>query len=282
MVLYHPEMFSKHLYLQAHIGTFMGATILEYENTRNMMIEKARQSKLNWMQRRPNVANNYWNNLKTDLKQLWHQLGPGEQVFAPIFAFNLLVFGLWRVPRFRQVMTTYFCSNPVGKVVCWPMFLSTFSHYSTVHIFANMYVLHSFSNAAVLSLGKEQFLAVYLSGGVIASLASIVYKAARSQAGLSIGASGAIMAILAYVCTQYPDTKLSILFLPTLVFSASSAIKVIMSIDLIGCVMGWKFFDHAAHLGGALFGLFYAYFGHEVWQKRLPFLTMYHNFRKTK
>lgn len=51
-----------------------------------------------------------------------------------------------------------------------------------------MYVLHSFSNLAVLSLGKEQFLAVYLSAGVIASLASVLYKALTVQAGLSIGA----------------------------------------------------------------------------------------------
>lgn len=68
------------------------------------------------------------------------------------------------------------------------MFLSTFSHYSAFHIFANMYVLHSFSNAAVLALGKEQFLAFYLSAGVIASLTSVLYKALTLQAGLSLGA----------------------------------------------------------------------------------------------
>jgi hypothetical protein len=33
------------------------------------------------------------------------------------------------------------------------------------------------------------------------------------------------------------------------------AIKVIMGIDAAGVVMGWKLFDHAAHLGGALFGM---------------------------
>lgn len=67
--------------------------------------------------------------------------------------------------------------------------------------------------------------------------------------------SGAIMTVLAYVCAQYPDTQLSILFLPTITFSAGAAIKVIMGIDFAGCVMGWKFFDHAAHLGGAAFGM---------------------------
>lgn len=45
------------------------------------------------------------------------------------------------------------------------MLLSTFSHYSAFHIFANMYVLHSFANVAVGALGKEQFLYLYLCGG---------------------------------------------------------------------------------------------------------------------
>ncbi|XP_013105056.1 presenilins-associated rhomboid-like protein, mitochondrial isoform X2 [Stomoxys calcitrans] len=273
-------MFSKLLYLRVRLGSFAGATIMEYENTRNMMLEKARQAKLGWIRKKPDEDS--WENIKRDIKRLWERLSPGEKVFVPICAANVLVFGLWRIPSLRMPMMKYFCSNPAARAVCWPMFLSTFSHYSAFHLFANMYVLHSFSNLAVLSLGKEQFLAVYLTAGVVASLTSILYKALTVQAGLSIGASGAIMAILAYVCAQYPDTQLSILFLPMFTFSAGTAIKVIMGIDFAGCIMGWKFFDHAAHLGGAIFGLFWTYYGAELWQKRIPLLTMYHDWRKTK
>lgn len=68
------------------------------------------------------------------------------------------------------------------------MVLSTFSHYSIFHLAANMYVLHSFSTIAVAALGKEQFLAVYLSSGVIASFASHVYKTMLGVPGLSLGA----------------------------------------------------------------------------------------------
>lgn len=45
------------------------------------------------------------------------------------------------------------------------MLLSTFSHFSFFHMAANMYVLWSFSTSAVSMLGREQFLAVYLSAG---------------------------------------------------------------------------------------------------------------------
>lgn len=68
------------------------------------------------------------------------------------------------------------------------MVLSTFSHYSGFHIFANMYVLHSFANAATLSLGTEQFLGVYMAAGVVSSLASYVMKASVGAAGMSLGA----------------------------------------------------------------------------------------------
>lgn len=68
------------------------------------------------------------------------------------------------------------------------MVLSTFSHYSLFHIFANMYVLHSFSSSICMSLGKEQLLAVYLTAGVVASLTSYMYKALVGMAGVSLGA----------------------------------------------------------------------------------------------
>lgn len=112
--------------------------------------------------------------------------------------------------------------DPFLAAICWPMFLSTFSHFSFFHLCANMYVLHSFSHGAVNFLGPEQFLGLYLSSGVISSFASYVYKVLTLQPGLSLGASGAIMTILAFVCTQYPDTKMSILFLPQLQFSAEN------------------------------------------------------------
>lgn len=33
------------------------------------------------------------------------------------------------------------------------------------------------------------------------------------------------------------------------------AIKAIMALDTAGVIFGWKIFDHAAHLGGALCGM---------------------------
>lgn len=125
--------------------------------------------------------------IKRDIVGWWNRLTPGERVFAPIFCINLAVFTLWRVPRLKPAMLKYFCANPAGRAVCWPMFLSTFSHYSLFHLFANMYVLHSFSGA-VNSLGREQFVGLYLAAGVISSFTSYAYKIATLQPGFSLGA----------------------------------------------------------------------------------------------
>lgn len=127
------------------------------------------------------------NRLRNEIDVLWAKLTPGEKIFAPILVLNVVVYGLWRLPQMRPFMLKYFCSNPAAKAVCWPMVLSTFSHYSLFHLFANMYVLNSFS-AAAMGLGKEQFLGLYLSAGVISSFASYAFKIATRNPGYSLGA----------------------------------------------------------------------------------------------
>lgn len=45
------------------------------------------------------------------------------------------------------------------------------------------------------------------------------------------------------------------MFLPMLNFAAGDAIFGILALDMLGILLGWKMLDHAAHLGGALFGM---------------------------
>ena len=126
-----------------------------------------------------------------------------------ILILNTAVFLAWRSRKLQPILSTYFCANPFARnhnlsfnlqskksfiflnktgVVCWPMVLSTFSHYSIVHMGLNMYILHSFSVPVAHYMGKEHFLAFYLSAGVFSSLFSHVAKIARTLPGLSLGA----------------------------------------------------------------------------------------------
>lgn len=263
-------------------ASFVGCFIWEYENLRSHASSLLRRPGTWLSSQQKKVLAQFNKNEPGPIKKWWNSLKDSEKVFYPILATNVLVFGAWRVRSLQPYMVKYFCSNPSGRAICLPMILSTFSHYSALHLAANMYVLYSFMPAAIASLGKEQFTAMYLSAGVISSFASFLFKVVANQPGLSLGASGAIMSVLSYVCVQYPDTKLSIIFLPMYTFAAGSAIKVIMSVDLAGVILGWKFFDHAAHLGGALFGIAWCYWGNtHIWGNRDKFLQYYHNLRKT-
>ncbi|XP_077293806.1 rhomboid family intramembrane serine protease rho-7 [Arctopsyche grandis] len=256
-------------------GSLAGATIWQYENMRTHAMSMVRKP-THWLQQSQKKMGAW----RQELNKQWNSLGEGEKLYIPLFIMNAIVFAVWRVPRFQPFMVKYFCSNPAAKVLCWPMILSTFSHYSTFHLLANMFVLYTFSTGVVQNMGKEQFLGMYLAGGVISSFASYLHKAITCQASLSLGASGAIMSVLGYVCSEYPETRLSIIFLPMFTFSASIALKVIIGIDVAGVVLGWKFFDHAAHLGGALWGMSWCYWGNTyIWQKREPLLQYWHSLR---
>ncbi|XP_010080258.1 PREDICTED: presenilins-associated rhomboid-like protein, mitochondrial [Pterocles gutturalis] len=180
----------------------------------------------------------------------------------------------------RRIMFTYFTSDPSSRALCSPMLLSTFSHFSLFHMAANMYVLWSFSSSIVSLLGCEQFIAVYLSAGVISTFVSYVAKMATGRFEPSLGASGAIMTVLAAVCTKMPEAKLAIVFLPMFTFTAGSALKAIIAFDSAGLALGWRLFDHAAHLGGALFGMWYVTYGHElIWKNREPLVKAWHEMR---
>ncbi|GAB5576624.1 presenilins-associated rhomboid-like protein [Prionailurus iriomotensis] len=222
----------------------------------------------------------YFDGIKADwLDSIRPQKGRRLQK-GGIIAANVFVFCLWRVPSLQRTMIRYFTSNPASKVLCSPMLLSTFSHFSLFHMAANMYVLWSFSSSIVNILGQEQFMAVYLSAGVISNFVSYVCKVATGRYGPSLGASGAIMTVLAAVCTKIPEGRLAIIFLPMFTFTAGNALKAIIAMDTAGMILGWKFFDHAAHLGGALFGIWYITYGHElIWKNREPLVKIWHEMR---
>ncbi|GAB6019879.1 Rho- GTP-binding protein RhoN, variant 3 [Chamberlinius hualienensis] len=166
--------------------SFAGAAIWQYETMRNRT-KRAWERSVSALRDQWSFPNKYasW---RTEFHGRWRKLSDAEKLTLGLLGANALVFLLWRVPRLQPMMTKYFCSNPAARAVCWPMVLSTFSHYSFWHLFINMYVLYSFSNGIGNVLGHEQFLAMYLSAGVVSSLASYVHKIITVRPGLSLGA----------------------------------------------------------------------------------------------
>ncbi|XP_006869868.1 PREDICTED: presenilins-associated rhomboid-like protein, mitochondrial isoform X1 [Chrysochloris asiatica] len=256
---------------------FGSAAIWQYESLKSRVQSYFDGLKADWLDSiRPQKEGDF----RKEINKWWNNLSDGQRTVTGIIAANVIVFCLWRVPSLQRTMIRYFTSNPASKVLCSPMLLSTFSHFSLFHMAANMYVLWSFSSSIVNILGQEQFMAVYLSAGVISNFVSYVCKVATGRYGPSLGASGAIMTVLAAVCTKIPEGRLAIIFLPMFTFTAGNALKAIIAMDTAGMILGWKFFDHAAHLGGALFGIWYITYGHElIWKNREPLVKIWHEMR---
>ncbi|TRY89825.1 hypothetical protein DNTS_025374 [Danionella cerebrum] len=274
--------------------SFGAAAILQYESVKSKV-----QSAMNAVKdkRRDSLeghSESYWHNwwgqltsfqrqaimILSELGGFWSRLSEGQKTVAGLIALNTVVLCCWRIPSMQRFLVKYFVSDPASKTRCLPMILSTFSHYSVFHLVANMYVLWSFSTSIVSILGREQFLALYLSGGVISSFVSYISKTATGRLGPSLGASGSIMTILAAVCTKMPEAKLGIIFLPVFTFTAGNALKALAAFDMTGLLLGWKLLDHASHLGGLLFGVWYIKYGNDlIWKNREPLVKFWHELR---
>ncbi|XP_076600364.1 presenilin-associated rhomboid-like protein A, mitochondrial [Chaetodon auriga] len=273
--------------------SFGAAAILQYETLKlRVQSSKDEEEGERFLQGSQDMAywHDWWSQLSSLQRQLilvmsmvddfWSSLTEGQRTVTGIIAINVVVLCCWRIPSMQRSMIKYFTSNPASKTRCLPMVLSSFSHYSIIHMVVNMYVLWTFSSGIVSLLGKEQFLAVYMSAGVISTMVSYMCKTATGRFHPSLGASGAVMAVLAAVCAKVPEAKLGIIFLPMLTFTAGTALKVLVAIDTAGLILGWRLFDHATHLGGALFGVWYVAYGHKlIWRKREPLVKLWHDMR---
>lgn len=223
------------------------------------------------------------NGMRSDFNQIWNHLSAVHKVTYGIIGANFLVFVGWKLLN-PQLMTRWFTlslantSNQLSAMV-----LSMFSHKSFIHFYLNMYVLSSFCSAwNQLSKSHsqksgvnshERYLAFYLTAGMCSSLLSIMVKNIGRIPQPSLGASGAIMGLIGYTCEKMPNNLLSIVFLPNFTFTADSAKSFIIGFDTIGLLIGafsnWRYmiFDHAGHLGGMLFGIWYAKYGEELIDK---------------
>ena len=128
-----------------------------------------------------------------------------------------------------------------------------FLHADFGHLFFNMLTLYFFAPVVLYVYGVQGFLIIYFASIITGNLFSLyLYK--RQSWYSAIGASGGVSGIL-FAAVAYAPDEISVNFLPGYLFGALYfGYSVYMMLnpranDNIG---------HAAHLGGAAFGLVYA------------------------
>jgi rhomboid family protein len=138
-----------------------------------------------------------------------------------------------------------------------------FMHAGWMHIIGNMVFLWAFGPEIEDAMGPVRYLAFYLLGGFVASVAQIA--AMSSSTVPNLGASGAIAAVMGAFLITYPRDKIRTLlllgwFITVTVIPASVLIGIWFLIQLfsqVGSVVAAQSgggVAYMAHVGGFIFG----------------------------
>ena len=137
-----------------------------------------------------------------------------------------------------------------------------FAHGGFFHILFNMYALWLFGAVLEKTWGSKRFLIFYLVCGLAAGLTQMFFV---SQ-GAAIGASGAVMGLLAAFAYTFPNVEFFILPIPFPI-KAKYLAMVYAAIDIFGGFSGGgDGVAHFAHLGGLAMGFILAI----IWNKNKP------------
>jgi membrane associated rhomboid family serine protease len=124
-----------------------------------------------------------------------------------------------------------------------------FAHGGFMHILLNMYALWLFGSILERVWGAKRFLIFYFACGLAAGVTQMLLV----QNAPAIGASGAIMGLLAAFAYLFPNVEFFIIPIPFPV-KAKYMVAVIAAIDLFGGIQGSDDVAHFAHIGGLVMG----------------------------
>ncbi len=155
---------------------------------------------------------------------------------------------------------------PQSQPATWiTVFTSMFLHGSFLHIFGNMLFLVIFGPNVEDNVGRGRFLAFYLLGGLVALAAQVAVG--PNSVGPTLGASGAIAAVLGGYILLYPRarviTLIFIVFFFTIVELPAIVLLGLWFLEqlwfglsgLAGPLAGSEGVAYFAHIGGFAFGL---------------------------
>jgi membrane associated rhomboid family serine protease len=156
---------------------------------------------------------------------------------APAFLERNLFRPHWLLPR-RQFLT------PIT---------SAFLHADLPHLLFNAFTFWAFAFSLERSIGTPKFLTLYFFGLLVSDLGTWV-KQRHNPAYQSLGASGAILAVLFASILYFPQSSIFILPIPVPIPAPLFAL-VYLAYSYYASRRNSERINHDAHLGGALAGI---------------------------
>jgi membrane associated rhomboid family serine protease len=140
-----------------------------------------------------------------------------------------------------------------------------FFHASFGHLFFNMLTLYFFGPQLEAKIGTPRFVALYFLGLLVSSLGT-VFTHRKDPNYASLGASGAILAVLFAFIVYYPTSMLGLFFVipvPAALFAVGY-----LAYTIWASKYSRGRINHDAHFDGALFGLlFVAVTDYAAWRQ---------------
>lgn len=165
---------------------------------------------------------------------------------------------------FRPVLT---------GAITW--FTAMFAHAGLFHLLGNLYFLWIFGGVLEDTIGRSRYLLLYLCGGLVSALVHSAMMLAFAPEQLmipTVGASGAIAAVMGVAAVRFYRLKLEVWYWFWLVLTmrsgtfgvpALAGVVLYFARELLDGVMalsvGTRGVAHWSHVGGVAFGIAVAY-----------------------
>lgn len=125
----------------------------------------------------------------------------------------------------------------------YSLFTSMFLHGGWFHLISNMLFLWIFGDNVEAALGKVIYPLFYVAGGLAASIAHVAVNPASTMP--SVGASGAIGAVLGAYVVMFPRSQVRVMLL----IGFFAVIRRVTAVVFLGVWFAMQFFSGVASLG---------------------------------
>lgn len=172
---------------------------------------------------------------------------------------NIAAFVLSSIPSFGNLLWNWLAVNPRTWGMAlqpWRLIGYQFLHGGLFHIFVNMFGLYMLGSALERSWGSRKFVAFYLicgaSGGILYSLLALV---GFLPGGPMVGASGAVLGVVAACAILFPHIVLVLFVFPVPIRVVAVLLAVMSFLTVI--TRGANAGGEAAHFAGMAVGAAY-------------------------